>query len=578
MSSNVHAQFTIDSYGFYIGNSINAISVGYQDFQSMGLQSNFINRGSPEFSIFNPLIGASLTAQYNDIFLYGKVSIDDRSGVIEDELTPMSLSMHPELSYLTFEAALMMKPWDLFSCYGGPSISLLLKQSMGKIEEIVSNQQLTNMNSIIPGIFGGISKQIALNQYLNGLQLHISPYIEASLLFDQRKGEYPENQDGFDNIWSTFSMRTGFALTISPPKVTSQTVLPFTLTIPNEMAGKRSMNEFLPSLMKWNAEDFKQHVQYAITNISKLNQIKSTYCSTQLNDMTNEDNQKQRSCVQEYSILQILHHLNLTPTDTCIIQYCMDKEEANALSQTFRNSVQQIQSVDLSRIRLIDCQEKHTHINEISARFTSGHIPIMEIGIPSVSPSENVIICMLDSLQLPNEWFIDIQGPQQYRKTIGPLTTSIIHIDGSELLQGEAGAGAYIWSIRFLDEAGNKQLFEKDVNIRMTSESKMHAHACTYLPQIQDDAIFFMQLEHDLKKYLRTQDEILIIIDHAAPETIQSKAKKIQELIQAYIRNTSITIRREIRIIEKGKGNALYDQSNSWGRIYEQGIRVEMIH
>jgi hypothetical protein len=112
-AAHLQAQFRIHSYGIDIANSVNGISVGYQDFESIGMKTNFITKGQPEFSVFNPMIGISITTEYDPLFILGRISFDVRSGYIEDEIVPTSLSMQPHLSYLTLESALMIKPWNI---------------------------------------------------------------------------------------------------------------------------------------------------------------------------------------------------------------------------------------------------------------------------------------------------------------------------------------------------------------------------------------------------------------------------------------------------------------------------------
>jgi hypothetical protein len=575
-TAHLQAQFRIHSYGIDIANSVNGISVGYQDFESIGMKTNFITKGQPELSVFNPMIGISITAEYDPLFILGRISFDDRSGYIEDEIVPTSLSMQPNLSYLTFESALMIKPWNILSVYGGPSLSLLLNHSIGKIDENVNTNQLTNMNSPIPGIFAGISAEFQLNQMMYSLPLHISPFFETSLIFNQRTGEFPENQDGFDNIWSTFSLRTGISITLNPIKEIPNSFSTFSLKIPSEMAGKRAMNEHLPLIMEWTISDFATKLNEAQSNPGLFNSTSNLLCSKSDVLFQSTDITKQRDCIQERSLYFLLNHLKQS-TDTCIFTTCSDVKQ-NTVQKTMLGIFQRLLRVDTSRMRFIPCEQNHEHAEILKATFVSGYIPIIAMDFVSVSPPENVIICTMQTPNLPKEWFIDISGPQKYKRTFGPFTESSVHLDGSELLQGEAGTGSYEWNVRFTNDKGIKQEFTEDFTIRMSNENKMQGHSFTYLPELQSYSFIREQIEKDLKQYIRSQDEILIIIDKYASDDIRKKANEIQQFLNDHIQIQNTVIRKDISIIEKGKENALYTSTSSWGKIYEQGIRLEIIH
>ena len=575
-AAHLQAQFRIHSYGIDIANSVNGISVGYQDFESIGMKTNFITKGQPELSVFNPMIGISITTEYDPLFILGRISFDDRSGYIEDEIVPTSLSMQPHLSYLTFESALMIKPWNIFSVYGGPSLSFLLNQSIGTIGENVNTNQLTNMNSPIPGIFAGISADFQLNQLMNSLPLHISPFFETSLIFNQRTGEFPENQDGFDNIWSTFSLRTGISITLNPIKETPNAFIPFSLKIPSEMAGKRAMNEHFPLIMEWTISDFATKLNEAQSNPGLFNSTSNLLCSKSDVLFQSSDITKQRDCIQERSLYFLLNHLKQS-TDTCIFTSCSDVKQ-NTVQKTMLGIFQRLLRIDTSRMRFIPCEQHHEHAEIMKATFVSGSIPIIEMDFVSVSPPENVIICSIQTPNPPKEWFIDISGPQKYKRTFGPFAASSVHLDGSELLQGEAGTGSYQWSVRFTDELGIRQEFNEAFNIRMSNENKMQGHSFTYLPDLQSYSKILGQIDMDLKQYLRSQDEILIIIDKSASEDLRKKAKDIQQYLNNQLQKQNTVLRKDISIIEKGKENALYTSTSSWGKIYEQGIRLEIIH
>jgi hypothetical protein len=106
----------------------------------------------------------------------------------------------------------------------------------------------------------------------------------------------------------------------------------------------------------------------------------------------------------------------------------------------------------------------------------------------------------------------------------------------------------------------------------------MQGHSFTYLPELQSYSFIREQIEKDLKQYIRSQDEILIIIDKYASDDIRKKANEIQQFLNDHIQIQNTVIRKDISIIEKGKENALYTSTSSWGKIYEQGIRLEIIH
>lgn len=572
----LHAQFRIQSYGITIANSTNGISVGYQDFESIGMKTNFISKGQPEFSVINPMIGISLIAEYEPIFLMGRMSFDDRSGIIEDENVPGSLVMQPNLSYLTLESALILKPWDIFSLYGGPSLSMLLQHSIGKLGENDYANSLSNMNTLIPGIFAGISAEFTTNHEIFDTPLHFSPFLETSLIFNQRRGEYPENQDGFDNIWSTFSMRAGISIHVNATKESPQVDIPFVLQIPKEMAGKRAMQEHHPLVMEWKIPTFHRLLKTAQASPRSFHQSPKMLCSKSDSMFQHDDVKRQRICIEERSMLLLMHHL-MESSDTCLFTICAI-ESFRDIQSELKAIAKQIMVIDSSRIQFDKCALNHAHSESIKANFVSGHIPIIEMNFPSISPPENVIICSLITPDIPKEWFIDITGPQEYTKMFGPFTNQSVHLDGSELLQGEAGAGAYQWTIRYADEEGKTRSFSKDFRIQISSENKLQGHSFTYLPIIHSDSLLKSQIAQDLSDHLRSSDEILLIIDEKATEEMRHITRDILEFINTIIRKLDRNVRKEISIIEKGRENALYDSASDWGKIYEQGIRMEIIH
>jgi len=207
-------QFTW-KHGIDIGMGINAIGVGYQDFTSLGLGSNFPKKGASEFSSLVPFWGIHIMHSSQNHGFRLRTSFDNRSGVMQDELTIGSKSMKPILYYLTNDITYHYSAFPSLPAlhvYVGPSISFLLKNSIYLIDDIPNNQAIPAMNTIVPGLIGGITYTLPFKANVLSFNPKISTFIEMSWMLNQRAGEYVINNNGLANIWSTVAIRAGISL------------------------------------------------------------------------------------------------------------------------------------------------------------------------------------------------------------------------------------------------------------------------------------------------------------------------------------------------------------------------------
>ena len=465
-------QFTVHSYGIDMGGVVNAISVGYQNFESLGMGTNFINEGQPELSPFQPMFGCSIIMEYTPFLFMGRVSHDNRSGIIQDEFVQNSPAMKPHLSYLTFESALMIEPWKHITAYGGPSLSFLIHNQIGSIGDNSNNSPLSRMNSPIPGIFGGISANFPLQYYVNQQEISISPFVETSLLFDQRTGEFPENQDGFDNIWTTASFRMGLRLSLSAKKtpIIEHQLETFDLHIPDEFSGKRSMIEKVPLLDTITIAETKQLLDSIQRYPQSLLVSNNILCSAIDPIQQGKESKEQRICPQKRLFQYIAHHLKKND-DTLFVHIC--SSEQSEIQGKLLELLLKTMNISNHKLQITTCERHTIHQEIIEWDISSGYLLNAELELESVSPSENIIQCTFDAANRLRNWGVQIEGPRDFSMNMGPFDRTTQYFDGSSLLLGAAGAGTYLWNLQYKNKENIEQTIRKDFVVRMTNASKM---------------------------------------------------------------------------------------------------------
>ena len=569
-------QLTIHSYGIDMGSAVNAISVGYQNFESLGMGTNFINEGQPELSPLQPLIGCSIIMEYTPFLLMGRISHDNRSGIIQDEFVQNSPAMKPHLSYLTLESALMIEPWKNISAYGGPSLSFLINNQIGSIGDKSNNSPLSGMNSPIPGIFGGISANIPLRYFVNQQEMTISPFIETSLLFDQRTGEFPENQDGFDNIWTTASFRMGLRLSLSAKKtpIIEHQKETFDLHIPDEFSGKRSMIEKVPLLETITIAEAKQLFDTIQRYPQSLLLSHNILCSAIDPIQQGKESKDQRICPQKRLFQYIGHHLK-KKGDTLSLYVC--SSEQSEIQRKLLGLLHTTMSISMQRLRINTCEGHTIHQEIIKWNMSSGDMVNADIELESVTPSENIMQCTFDAASRVNNWEIQIEGPREFSMNLGPFNRTTQYFDGSSLLLGAAGSGLYSWNVNYKTEDNIQQNIRKEFVVTMTNANKMQGHAFLY-PNALSDSIMVQMLNKDLQNHLKPDDEIIIVVDESQENNQKGRVAFIIKMIEDYRRLHNMKSKKNIAIIRKGGDLKLYDMNWSWGIRYEEALRLEFIH
>ena len=78
-------------------------------------------------------------------------------------------------------------------------------------------------------------------------------------------------------------------------------------------------------------------------------------------------------------------------------------------------------NVPRRKILFETCKDTPNYDEQIYLSLASGDILYGNLELESVSPSENIIECTLDSLTSTSSWNIQINGPEQFSMNLGPI-------------------------------------------------------------------------------------------------------------------------------------------------------------
>jgi outer membrane protein OmpA-like peptidoglycan-associated protein len=182
---------------------------------------NFINvAGDPGFAISDfstsdgiaPFGGVSLQYPSNHLFsAYLRATYDDRSITG----TSSGNELDAKLAYISIEPGLRLNilASRLHMLFGASALFNITDQYSyrpvrGEGSIAVTDATVDNINKTMLGVWGGFGYDIRLNPNSNGAVWVLTPFVEASYLFDQ----FSQPLDGGSEKWNTLTGRGGLAL------------------------------------------------------------------------------------------------------------------------------------------------------------------------------------------------------------------------------------------------------------------------------------------------------------------------------------------------------------------------------
>lgn len=202
-------------FGAFGGLNYNFIGAGYQELRDVP-GDNFrifkLNDGTG----LGPYVG--LIGEYNSGDILGvqvRLSYDSRSGELFDTTGGQNNRFGANVTYFNVEPGLRIN-------LGNPDLHLALGPSIGftidhnydydpEDDNVpqVEGRDIDKWNNVAIGVWGGIAYDINLSDASSTSRWYLTPFLEGSWVFDQRKSDIPDLQDNIDDVWSTVTARAG---------------------------------------------------------------------------------------------------------------------------------------------------------------------------------------------------------------------------------------------------------------------------------------------------------------------------------------------------------------------------------
>ncbi len=202
-------------FGAFGGLNLNFLGAGYQQLIAVPGE-NFRTFKLNDGTGIGPYIG--LIGEYNSGDILGvqvRLSYDYRGGELNDTAGGENNVFGANISYFNVEPGLRVNLGnpDLHIALG-PSIGFALKHDYtydpaSDNTPSVEGQEIDKWNSVAIGVWGGLAYDINLSEPSSTSRWYLTPFVEGSWVFDQRKSDIPDLQDNIDDVWSTVTARAG---------------------------------------------------------------------------------------------------------------------------------------------------------------------------------------------------------------------------------------------------------------------------------------------------------------------------------------------------------------------------------
>lgn len=226
-STTVFAQETSPAswrFGVQAGANINFIGMGFQNLVGPS-EGSFISFQGVDGTGIGPSFG--LFGEYKSKDWWGvqlRALYDSYNGTVTDESKPSKDEFDVRMAYLTINPALRLQMGEESGLYAliGPTLAFNMSATYdyhpnGASDATLKDVETPNVKGMSLGLIAGLGYDIRTSASVGNLPLFISPFVEGGWTTQQRESSFPDDQDNFDDTWSTVSLRLGAQFKLGIP-------------------------------------------------------------------------------------------------------------------------------------------------------------------------------------------------------------------------------------------------------------------------------------------------------------------------------------------------------------------------
>ena len=519
--------------------------------------------------------------------------------------------MMPSLAYITNDISFHYSVLPTLSVYIGPSISFLIHNKINRIDAIDNDNPIPAMNDICPGFLSGIMYKTPLSFSAGSFSSKLYTFLESSWMVNQRKGEFSVNNSGLANIWSTVSIRAGISLHFQFNKSTIDKEFPatdslsFYVKTPKEIAGKRRIVENFPLLPIVYFRPNNSNIPFYYQQLSS--EQAASFSESQLDDIiTDSDKQKHASkrIMVYQQMLNIIGSRMTHSKDTLYITGIAPEEKdgiiiagyiKDYLTGIFRidgGRIKQLEDNNQKNIRNYDSDDsvdivfKRQDSRRIVLKSNSSSLlkPVL-LHFESVDPPENEIEIRVYSPSDLSSWTMQLQGPDEFMKNIGPFSAQKTFINATSLLNGALASGKFTALVQAEKSTGIQLQADTSFALKMSNAAKMSAERFTVLHEGYEKPEYFIEeIVSLVQSKLNNHTEIVLIGSSGANGDTKENENKVQKLLERIKSQIELSVAKTgkpitIKLLNYGEdtNRVSYTQELPYGRSYNDCITIEMI-
>ena len=202
--------------GLSVGLNNNFIALGYQNLSPRG--GDFWDFKLIDGTSMSPFLGMQLEYLSSDWWGIGlRASYDNRGGIVED----ISISPYNEfdvsLSYLNINPYFRIDQNILrdLSFNIGPILAFKLNSKIDFNSSIDGNTKIADeLSDFTWGFRAGFAYDINVTNISTSSRFILTPFVDYSLLVNQKSSNFDNIQNSFDDVWSTSTIRLGLTASI----------------------------------------------------------------------------------------------------------------------------------------------------------------------------------------------------------------------------------------------------------------------------------------------------------------------------------------------------------------------------